>query len=73
MAIVYSRQNAIQKTIPTERIGLIVAGFEVPHAHIHLIPANTMKDMDFNNPKLQIEKAEFEAIAQVIQMNFKAL
>ncbi len=65
--------KAIQKTIPTERIGIIVAGFEVPHTHIHLIPANTMKDMDFNNPKLKIEKAEFEAIAQVIQMNFKAL
>jgi histidine triad (HIT) family protein len=64
---------AIQKTIPCERIGAVVAGFEVPHAHIHLIPANSMKDMDFGNPKLQIERAEFEAIAQVIQMHYRVL
>ncbi len=64
--------KAIQKTIPTQRIGMVVAGFEVPHAHVHLIPVNNMKEMDFNNPKLQISKEEFAAIAQVIQMHFKS-
>lgn len=65
--------KAIQKTIPTQRIGVVVAGFDVPHAHIHLIPVNTMQDMNFSNPKLQIVKEEFEAIAQLIQFNFKSL
>ena len=64
--------KAVQKTIPTQRIGMIVAGFEVPHAHIHLIPVNNMKEMDFSNPKLDISKEEFAAIAQVIQMHFNA-
>ena len=73
MQFVQKVSKAIQKTIPTERIGMIVAGFEVPHAHIHLIPVNNMKDMDFNNPKLQISKEEFVAIAAVIQMHFNSL
>src|SRR5687767_9047562 len=65
--------KAIQKSIPAQRIGMVVAGFEVPHAHIHLIPINSMSDMDFNNPKLQISKEEFAAIAGVIQMHFNSL
>lgn len=64
--------KAIQKTLPTQRIGVVVAGFDVPHAHIHLIPVNTMQDMNFSNPKLQIVKEEFEAIAQLIQMHFNS-
>jgi histidine triad (HIT) family protein len=65
--------KAVQKTIPTQRIGMVVAGFEVPHAHVHLIPVNNMQEMDFNNPKLQISKEEFAAIAQVIQMHYNTL
>lgn len=65
--------QAIQKTIPSQRIGMVVAGFDVPHAHIHLIPVNTMQDMNFSNPKLQIVKEEFEAIAQLIQMHYNGL
>ena len=63
--------KAIRKTLPYKRVGMIVAGFEVPHAHIHLIPVDHMKELDFNNPKLQIVKEELAAIAQAIQMNFK--
>lgn len=65
--------KAIQKTIPSQRIGMVVAGFDVPHAHIHLIPVNTMQDMNFSNPKLQIVKEEFQAIAQLIQMHYNGL
>ena len=65
--------KAILQTIPSQRIGVIVAGFEVPHAHIHLIPVNNMREMDFSNPKLQISKEEFAAIAAVIQSNYNSL
>lgn len=41
--------NTLKKTFPCERISVIVAGFEVPHAHIHLIPSNTMEDLNFTN------------------------
>src|SRR5687768_1270910 len=65
--------KAIQKTLPYKRVGMVVAGFEVPHAHIHLIPVNEMKEMDFSNPKVEMAKEEFAAIAMAIGMTYKTL
>ena len=42
----------IEKVFPCNRVGVTVIGLEVPHAHIHLIPINTLRDMDFTSPKL---------------------
>jgi histidine triad (HIT) family protein len=61
---------AIQKTIPCQRIGMAVIGMEVPHVHIHLIPLEKEKDMNFSNPKLQLEKEEMSTIAKNIRNNF---
>ncbi len=65
--------KAIQKTLPYKRVGMVVAGFEVPHAHVHLIPVNNMQEMDFNNPKVDMVKEEFAAIAMAIGMTYKTL
>ncbi len=59
--------KAIVKVIPCERIGLTVIGLEVPHAHIHLIPINSIYDMDFKKPKLKLSPEEFEQIAREIR------
>jgi histidine triad (HIT) family protein len=52
--MVFAKQVAhkIKAAIPCNRIGVTVIGLEVPHAHIHLIPINTLSDMDFTKPKL---------------------
>ena len=56
----------IEKVIGCERVGLTVIGLEVPHAHIHLIPINKEKDMNFSSPKLKLSQKEFEKIAKEI-------
>lgn len=61
---------AIEKATPCKRIGVTVIGLEVPHAHIHLIPINSMNDMNFSRPKLQLSKEELESIAKKISANF---
>lgn len=61
---------AIKKTIPCNRIGVTVIGLEVPHAHIHLIPINSLHDMDFTREKLKPGKEELEKIAERIRGNF---
>src|SRR4051794_13197157 len=45
---------ALEKAVPCKRIGVAVIGLEVPHAHVHLIPLNTMNDINFTRPKLTI-------------------
>lgn len=61
--------QAIQKAIPCQRVGLMVIGMEVPHAHIHLIPINKESDMLLSNPRLKLTSEEFENIATEIKKN----
>lgn len=65
---VFAKQvaKAIEKAIPCKRIGMMVIGLEVPHAHIHLIPITKESDMNLSNPKLKLEQSEFIQIAQSI-------
>ena len=58
--------QAIEKAIPCKRIGIAVIGLEVPHAHIHLIPLNTMDDINFSRPKLKLSETEFKEAAEKI-------
>ena len=48
--MIFSRKvsHAMRKAIPCKRIGMMVIGIEVPHAHVHLIPINSMDDVSFN-------------------------
>ncbi|HET8838790.1 MAG TPA: HIT family protein [Flavobacteriaceae bacterium] len=59
---------ALKKTVSCKRIGMAVVGLEVPHVHVHLIPLNSMSDMDFSK-KVSMEKEEFENLAAEIQKN----
>lgn len=61
---------AIKRAFPCIKVGMAVLGLEVPHAHIHLIPMNSEKDMLFTNPKLKLSQEEFEEIACKIRSNF---
>jgi histidine triad (HIT) family protein len=58
--------RAIAAAIPCTRIGVAVLGLEVPHAHIHLVPMNSMDDVNFKNPKLKLSPEEFKDIASRI-------
>lgn len=57
---------AIEKSIPCARIGVAVVGLEVPHVHIHLVPMDTMNDLNFRNPKMKFTPEEFTSIAAKI-------
>ena len=65
--------RAIEKVIPCKRIGLTVIGLEVPHAHNHLIPINSIYDMDFKQPKLKLKSTEFENIGKKIREAYSEL
>lgn len=57
---------AIQAVIPCNRVGMMVIGLEVPHAHIHLIPIQEERDMNLTNPRVRLSKEEFAEIAAKI-------
>jgi len=61
--------KAIKKSIPCKRIGIAVIGLEVPHAHIHLVPLNSVADINFQRPKLKPNKEELAEVAELIKVN----
>lgn len=62
---------AIKKAVPCNRVGLMVIGLEVPHAHIHLVPIIKEGDMNLSNPKMKFTNEEFVEIAEIIKKEFK--
>jgi histidine triad (HIT) family protein len=66
----FSRKVAkgIEKAVPCKRVGVAVVGLEVPHVHVHLIPLNSMGDMNFAQ-KQDLSEEEFKQVAQDIQAN----
>ena len=60
--------KGMDKVINCERIGVTVIGLEVPHTHIHLIPINSVSDMNFEKPKLKFSDKEFKQVAKSIHL-----
>ena len=69
--IIYSKKiaAAIKTAVPCNRVGLMVIGLEVPHAHIHLIPIQKEGDMNLSNKRVKLSQDEFETIAKEIRSN----
>jgi len=65
----FSKEVAIllKKVIPCKKIGVTVIGLEVPHAHIHLIPINSLNDMNFTNEKLRLNSDEAEHLVKKLK------
>ncbi len=63
--------EAMRRAMPCKRIGVAVMGLEVPHTHIHLIPINAERDMNFFKEKLSLPAEEMSSIAARIADEFK--
>jgi len=70
---IFSKKVAIglKKAIACKRIGMSVIGLEVPHAHIHLIPINSINDMNFSNNKLTLTDQDFLNISNKIKQKIR--
>jgi histidine triad (HIT) family protein len=61
---------AVKKAVPCRRIGIAVIGLEVPHTHIHLVPMNSVGDINFTQPKLKPSAEELTTVADKIRASF---
>ena len=64
---------AIDQVMECKRVGVAILGLEVPHAHIHLVPLNSERDIDFSNPKLKLSEEEFKEILGKIKTSYDSL
>ena len=66
--MLFAKQVAtkIKQKIDCKRVAMVVLGLEIPHAHIHLIPIQSEKDVDFHREKLKLTPDEFKKISTAI-------
>lgn len=62
--------KAIDKAVECKRVGVAVLGFDVAHAHIHLVPMTSENDLNFKNERVKLTQEEFAAIAKSINEKF---
>lgn len=64
--------RAQQAAFSPTRIGLMIAGLEVPHLHLHVVPIDGMHDMDFANAASSIDRDELESVAEAIRAELRS-
>jgi histidine triad (HIT) family protein len=55
-----------------ERVGVIIAGYEVPHTHVHVVPTNSMSELSFANAAASVDRADLDAWADAIRRELRA-
>ena len=73
MLVAQSLGKAIQRGFNPAKVGLMIAGLEVPHVHIHLVPIRGVYDLDFANQDLNATPADLERAAQAIRASLRTL
>ena len=64
--------RAQQAAFQCERVGMIIAGYEVPHTHIHVIPTDHMAQLDFANAATEVDRTEMDDAAHAIRVALQA-
>lgn len=59
--------KAQHEAFTCERVGLIIAGYEVPHTHLHVVPTNSMRELDFRFAAPAVEREDLERAAESIR------
>lgn len=65
--------KSLKRTVPCKRVGSMVLGMEVPHAHLHLVPISAEHELSFSNTPLQLDPEEFKRIAEAISSGLDAV
>ncbi len=66
-AVAHRIGRAQQRAFAPDKVGLIIAGYEVPHTHVHVIPTTSMHQLNFANAASTVSRDELEAAAEAIR------
>lgn len=72
MGVAHLIARAQEDAFRPPRVGLMIAGFEVPHAHVHVVPIWSMRDLDFANAQLEPDPDELDRNADVLRAALQA-
>jgi diadenosine tetraphosphate (Ap4A) HIT family hydrolase len=64
--------RAQREAFPSTRVGLMIAGFEIPHTHLHVVPIDSMADLDFRNADPSVDAATLDGVAERLRAQLRA-
>ncbi len=67
MTVAHHIGNALKAVVGARRVGLMIAGFEVPHTHVHVAPIDSMADLDFRNADTSAKADELDSMADAVR------
>jgi len=70
-AVTHRIADAQRRAFDCERVGVIIAGYEVPHAHIHSIPTNDMSELSFANAAAGVDRDDLESWADALRAELR--
>jgi histidine triad (HIT) family protein len=73
MVVSQSIGKALQRGFKPARVGLMIAGLEVPHVHIHVVPMETVRDLDFANQNTNPDPADLDRVAETTRASLRSL
>ena len=73
MQVAHAIGQALQHGFRPARVGLMIAGLEVPHVHLHVVPINGVHDLDFANQDLNARPADLDRAAETVRASLRAL
>jgi histidine triad (HIT) family protein len=73
MRVAQSVGKAVERAFKPARVGLMIAGLEVPHVHLHVVPIDTVHDLDFSNQDLNAKPEDLERAAQSLRAALREL
>jgi diadenosine tetraphosphate (Ap4A) HIT family hydrolase len=71
-SVAHTIGTAQQTAFGCERVGLIVAGYEVPHTHVHVIPTSSMSELSFANAARSVSRDDLESWAEAIRVQLRS-
>jgi histidine triad (HIT) family protein len=73
MTVAQSIGKAVQRAFNPVKVGLMIAGLEVPHVHLHVVPVDGLHDLDFSRQDLNAKPADLDRAADTIRTALRAL
>lgn len=72
-SVAQSIGRALDEAFRPSKVGMMIAGLEVPHVHLHVVPIDTVRDLDFGNADPNADPADLESAAQRIRSSLRGL
>jgi histidine triad (HIT) family protein len=73
MTVAQTIGRVLQETFRPRKVGLLIGGLDVPHVHLHLVPVDTVHDLDYDSQVTEPDPADLDDALELITLTMRTL